>query len=253
MFIVISPAKKLNFDFRAPVNKKTQLAFKRQAKKLIEVLRSKKPSEISKLMKLSDSLTKLNVQRYKQYSDVFDASNSKQALFAFAGDTYTGLDADSLSEQEVIYAQEHLGILSGLYGLIRPLDLIQPYRLEMGTKIGVGESKNLYEFWGELVTDKVNKYLNKDKPLVNLASQEYFQVIKRDKIEAPIITPVFKEKRNGEYKIISFSAKKARGMMARYILQNQLTKVEALKKFNLADYQFNVELSSKEGELVFSR
>lgn len=252
MFIVISPAKKLNFDIPAPVHKSTQFKFKDEAEQLIKILRKCTKSEVSKLMKLSDSLTELNVKRYKDYKNDFDLTNSKQAVFAFSGDTYVGLDAESLKAVEVDYAQRHLGILSGLYGLLRPLDLIRPYRLEMGTKLKNDEGKNLYDFWAPRLTNEVNKILKKEKTLINLSSNEYFSALKRNDLKGEVVTPVFKEKKGDEYKVIGFCAKKARGMMSRFIIQNKISDVEGLKEFNSSGYKFNKKLS-KENELVFTR
>ena len=252
MIVVISPAKKLDFETVAPTKKHTQAPFLSQSETLIHELRKKKPSDISKMMKLSDSLTELNVQRYKDFSLPFTPENSKQAMFAFKGDTYVGLDADSMKANEIKYAQKHLRILSGLYGLVSPLDLIQPYRLEMGTKFPCDGHKDLYGYWKETVTAQVNKLLKKEKALVVLASKEYFSAIDVKQINGRVITPAFKEKKNGDYKIISFFAKKARGMMSRYIIENQIETPEELENFDFDGYQFNKKLSSADTP-VFTR
>lgn len=255
MFIVISPAKKLDFDVPAPVKKKTQLQFKSEANELVGTLKKMKRPEIEKLMKLSSSLADLNFNRFQDYENNFDISNSKQALFAFSGDTYVGLDASSLSEKDIEYAQDHLGILSGLYGLVRPLDLIRPYRLEMGTKLKHNQFKNLYEFWDLKITHYLNKKLAQEKYLINLASNEYFSSIKTQELKAELVTPVFKEKKGDTYKVVGIMAKRARGMMARYIIKNQITKPEDLTSFTEGDYKYSAKLtkSAKPGEMVFTR
>ncbi len=205
-------------------------------------------------MKISDKLATLNANRFAEFSTPFTPDNARQALFAFNGDVYTGLDAQSLSEDDIAYAQQHLRILSGLYGVLRPLDLMQAYRLEMGTKLANSRGKNLYEYWGDTVTTEINKALaaQGDNVLVNLASNEYFKSVKPKQVDGMIITPVFKDKKNGQYKIISFFAKKARGLMARYILQNKVEDVAGLKAFDTAGYYFSEEQST-ETELVFLR
>ena len=252
MLIVISPAKKLDFESASPTRKHTQAPFLKQSDTLIRELRKTKASEISKMMKLSDSLTELNVQRYKDFSLPFTPKNAKQAMFAFKGDTYVGLDAESMKADDVAYAQDHLRILSGLYGLISPLDLIQPYRLEMGTKFACDGKKNLYEYWKATVTDSVNELLEKEENLVVLASKEYFSAIDLKKVSGRVITPAFKEKKNGDYKIVSFFAKKARGMMSRFIIENRIEDPEELSSFDYDGYQFNSKLSSAD-EPVFTR
>lgn len=252
MYAVISPAKKLDFDQQAPIKKSTKPRYQKQASELIKVLRKRSKAEVASLMKLSEPLSELNVQRYKDFDLNADARTGKQAIFCFAGDTYKGLEAYELDEKSVEYAQDHLGILSGLYGLIRPLDSIQPYRLEMGTKLKCGDSQNLYQFWGELITKELNKKLKDEKVLVNLASQEYFGVVQTDELKGEVVTPIFKEKKNGAYKVIGLYAKKARGMMARYIVQNKIEEVDELKKFDYEGYKFNSKLSTG-NELVFTR
>lgn len=252
MYAVISPAKKLDFDQRPPVDKCTKPRYQKEASELIKVLRKYSQAEVASLMKLSERLSELNVQRYQEFDLNADARTGKQAIFCFAGDTYKGLDAYELDEKSIKYAQDHLGILSGLYGLIRPLDSIQPYRLEMGTKLKCGPSKDLYQYWGEIITKELNKKLKDEEILVNLASQEYFGVVQVDQLQGKVITPVFKEEKNGAYKVVGLHAKKARGMMARYIVQNEVRSIDQLKKFDLSGHKFNRELSSGD-ELVFTR
>lgn len=252
MHIIISPAKKLDFESANPVVDYSHCEFLDTSKKLITGLQKLKVNEIAKLMKLSKNLAELNFNRYQEFKTPFSLKNSKQAALAFKGDTYIGLKFETFKPDEVQYAQNHLHILSGLYGILKPLDLIQPYRLEMGTNFGVNGKKNLYEIWKETLTEKLNTEIPKQEILVNLASKEYFSAIDFTKLKANIITPVFKEKKNDVYKIISFNAKRARGMMSQYILKNQIKKIEDLKKFNLDNYQYSAELSN-ETEIVFVR
>jgi len=252
MLVVISPAKKLDFEIPAPTKSFTQLTDINKSKMLIKELRKCDAKKISALMKLSDSLTELNIKRYKEFKTPFNLKNSKQAMFAFKGDTYVGLDADTMKETDIDYAQEHLRILSGLYGLVSPLDLVQPYRLEMGTRFSCEGSKNLYEFWGETITDKLNSLLKKEKTLINLASKEYFSAVIINKLDAKIITPAFKEKKGDEFKMVSFFAKKARGMMSRYIIDKRITNPKDLLMFNIDGYSYNKNLST-DLEPVFTR
>lgn len=252
MLIVVSPAKRLNFETIAPIKEFTQPAYLERSQMLIDRLKKCSASEISRLMKLSETLTKLNVTRYKSFKTPFNLQNAKQAIFAFQGDTYIGLDVNSLTKEDITYSQDHLRILSGLYGLLSPLDLIQPYRLEMGTKLDCDSNKNLYEFWKETLTGKLSELLKTEKILVNLASREYFSAIDFNSLAGDVITPVFKEQKGKDYKVIGIFAKKARGMMARYIIQNRLTKLSQLKKFTSGGYEYSSELSSK-SELVFTR
>lgn len=252
MLVVLSPAKKLDFESSAPTSHFTQPQYLDKSQELINELKKCDAKTISGLMKLSDDLTHLNIKRYQEFHTPFTPKNAKQAIFAFKGDTYVGLDADSLESKTIDYAQEHLRILSGLYGLISPLDLIQPYRLEMGTNFPCGKSKNLYEFWRESVTQQLNQLLEQEKILVNCASNEYFKAVDTKKLKAQVITPVFKEKKDGDYKMISFFAKKARGMMARYMMENQIQDPKDLLGFNLDGYQYNKALSSEKSP-VFTR
>jgi len=246
MLIAISPAKKLDHTTPAPLSDYSLPVHLHKAAELIEIMRQKDSFEIADLMKLSMKLADLNMQRYQDWHIPFTPENAKQALFAFCGDVYQGLDAASLKPTDIDYAQDHLRILSGLYGLLRPLDLMQAYRLEMGTRLSTDHGNNLYQFWGNTITNSINSDLaaQGDDILINLASNEYFSAINSNNIQGRIITPVFKELRQGTYRIISFNAKKARGFMARYIIENSISRPEDIKSFDLADYQFNAELSS---------
>jgi len=252
MIVVLSPAKKLDFEAPAPTKKFSQLSELDKSETLIKELKKCDADKISSLMKLSDSLTELNMKRYKEFKTPFNLDNAKQAMFAFKGDTYVGLDAESMKAKDIEYAQKHLRILSGLYGLVSPLDLVQPYRLEMGTRFSCGKSKNLYDFWSDTITDKLKSLLKKEKTLVNLASKEYFSAIDFKQLEAQVITPAFKEKKGDEYKMVSFYAKKARGMMSRFIIDKRIEKPEDLIKFNVDGYKYNKKFST-ELEPVFTR
>ncbi len=254
MLLVISPAKNLDFDTPAKTKQKSTPDFLDEAQLLIDELRQLAPQDISALMSISDKLGVLNYDRFQQWSTPFTDDNAKQAVLAFNGDVYTGLNAESFSAAEFKFAQKHLRILSGLYGLLRPLDLMQAYRLEMGTKFNNQRGKNLYEFWGNLITEALNKQLKllKTDVLVNLASNEYFKSVKAKGLDANIITPVFKDWKGDKYKIISFYAKKARGLMCAYAINHQLNDVEDLKKFDSEGYAFNEAMSS-EKEWVFTR
>jgi cytoplasmic iron level regulating protein YaaA (DUF328/UPF0246 family) len=254
MLTLISPAKTLDFETPAVTDIHTQGEFLDHSAELIDQLKLQSPEDISALMKLSSKLSELNVQRYHDWCLPFDQNNAKAAVLAFKGDVYTGLDAESFSEEDFFYAQSHLGILSGLYGLLRPLDLIQPYRLEMGTKFGNTRGANLYTFWGAIITDEINQRLalSNSNILVNLASNEYFKAVKVKQLNAELITPVFKDEKNGQYKIISFYAKKARGLMAAYIIQNKVTNVKQLCEFDVAGYRF-VAAESDAQTLTFKR
>ncbi|MBO9490075.1 peroxide stress protein YaaA [Endozoicomonas sp. G2_1] len=254
MLLVVSPAK--NLDYESPVATQTfsQPELLAESELLIERCLKLSPADIGSLMSISDKLAGLNAARFGAWQQPFTPDNARQAVLAFNGDVYTGLDAASFSEDDFAFAQDHMRILSGLYGLLKPLDLMQAYRLEMGTKLDNVRGKNLYEFWGSIITELLNKAIAEqgDKVLVNLASTEYFKAVKKKELDANIITPAFKDWKNGQYKMISFFAKKARGLMARYIIQNQLTDVEQLKGFDLGGYQFNDELT-KGNDWVFTR
>lgn len=245
MLILISPAKTLDFDTPAHTQQHSQPDFLDASAQLIDELRELAPQDISALMKISDKLGTLNFQRFADWQTPFTPDNAKQAVLAFRGDVYTGLNADDFSEDDFHFAQQHLRILSGLYGLLRPLDLIQPYRLEMGTKFANAGGKNLYEFWGERITEAVNSQLEKAGPLVlNLASNEYFSAVKPKLLNGEMITPVFKDYKNGKYKIISFYAKKARGLMTAYVIKKRITAPEQLKQFNTDGYYYCPEQST---------
>ncbi len=253
MIIVISPSKTLDFS-ENPFKLYTQPRQLPQSQELIDIAKQLTVEELSALMKLSDKLSQLNWQRYKDFSTPFSLTNAKQALLAFKGDVYGGIDSDNYSEDDFSFAQQHLRILSGLYGALRPLDLIQPYRLEMGTRLQTGQGKNLYEFWNTQVTDLLNQDFNEEPEpiLINLASNEYFKVIKPKLLNARILTLAFKENKAGIYKTIGIHAKRARGLMTNFIIKNRLTDAEQVKTFNLENYGFNNVLSS-EKEWVFSR
>lgn len=255
MIAILSPAKKLDFKKPLPFDTpKTTIRFPDEARQLIDKLRHYSPNELMELMNISQNLANLNADRFHQWHWPYDEKEGRPAIFAFNGEAYNGLDAYSLDPDEVEKTQENLRVLSGLYGLLRPLDLILPYRLEMGTKLENEKGKDLYQFWAGKITETLNKDIQKGnhKALVNVASQEYFKAIDPEKIKVPIITPVFKENKNGTYKIISVYAKKARGMMVRFIVQNGLTDPEDLKAFDMDGYHFNNELS-RGNEFVFTR
>ncbi|MDR2060137.1 MAG: peroxide stress protein YaaA [Acinetobacter sp.] len=254
MLALISPAKTLDYTTALPTDTYTQPHLLEQSQQLIDVCRKLSASEIASLMTVSEKIATLNVERFRDWNADFDFSNARQALFAFKGDVYTGLDAYHLNDQDIDFAQQHLRILSGLYGLLRPLDLMMPYRLEMGTKLKNSRGHNLYEFWGSIITDQINQDLAEidAKVLVNLASDEYYKSVNEKKIQAEIIKPVFLDQKNGKYKVISFYAKKARGLMARYLIENKLSQVEQLKAFDSEGYYFDAE-SSSDKELVFKR
>ena len=254
MKLVISPAKTLDFESAPVTQTYSNPAFLDNSQLLIDELKELSQADVATLMKLSDKLAALNVARFGSWKTPFTPDNAKQALLAFKGDVYTGLNAESFSEEDFSFAQEHLRILSGLYGLLKPLDLIQPYRLEMGTRFANSRGKNLYEFWDMQLTDALNREFANDKEpvLIHLASNEYFKALKTKNLQAEIITPVFKDWKNGQYKMISFYAKKARGLMAAYIIQNQLSDPEQLKSFDTEGYYFSEE-HSKGNEWVFLR
>lgn len=254
MLIVVSPAKNLDFESPLATQEYSQPSLLSHSQELIERCLRLSPSDIASLMKISDKLAGLNAARFGEWTQPFTQDNARPAVLAFNGDVYTGLDAGSFSEQDFQFAQKHMRILSGLYGLLKPLDLIQAYRLEMGCKLDNTRGKNLYEFWGSIITNTLNDALSEqgDEVLINLASNEYFKSVKKKELNANIITPNFKDCKNGQYKVISFYAKKARGLMAKYIIENQLTDIEQLKAFDLAGYQYS-ESHSKGNDWVFTR
>lgn len=252
MLIVLSPAKSLDLDTPPTTPVHTTPDFIDRAAELIAVLRTKSPAEIGELMSISDALSALNVARYASWHP--DHSAERQAVMSFDGDVYAGLQARTLTPKQLAYAQQHVRILSGLYGVLRPLDQMHPYRLEMGTRLANPRGKDLYAFWGEDVTRALNRQIadNGDKALVNLASEEYFKVVKPKLLAVPVITPVFEDWKNGKYKIISFFAKRARGMMARYAAQKGISDPEKLKKFDVDGYAYDASVSG-EREWVFRR
>jgi Uncharacterized protein conserved in bacteria len=254
MLVVISPAKNLDYDSPLPTAEYSQPRMLERAQELVDRCQALSPMQLSELMKISDKLAGLNAARFAEWHTPFTPNNARPAIYAFDGDVYSGLAAEKLSAESIAYAQEHLRILSGLYGVLRPLDLMQPYRLEMGTKLDTSRGRNLYEFWGDEITDMLNEDLETiDSELViNLASQEYFSSVQTKRLKAQIVTPVFKDEKNGEYKVISFWAKKARGMMARYIMTEQPKSVAELRQFNSGGYRFNAD-ESTDSELVFYR
>ncbi|WP_394392007.1 peroxide stress protein YaaA [Shewanella woodyi] len=254
MLVLVSPAKTLDYDNPAATTEYTLPKLTQYSEQLIEECRKLTPADIASLMKVSDKIAGLNAARFESWSPTFTTGNAKQAVYAFRGDVYTGLDADSLSEDSLSRAQSQLRILSGLYGLLKPLDLMQPYRLEMGTRLANAKGTNLYQFWGDVITDEVNASLKEqgDELLVNLASNEYFKAVKPKLVNGTIITPVFKDRKNGQYKVISFFAKKARGMMVRYILDNKVSNLEELNKFDMAGYYY-CEAESTAASPVFKR
>ena len=252
MKIVISPAKSLSFEEKAPLTTFTQGLFLNEAEKLSSILKKKSAKVLSELMDISENLGQLNFERNQNWAVPFTLENAKQAVFAFKGDVYIGLDVASLPENRIDSLQDKLRILSGQYGILKPLDLIQPYRLEMGTKLKVGRKDNLYQYWGESITKSLNEELSEDELFINLASNEYFKVFKTKLLKVPVITPVFKDYKNGKLKVISFFAKKARGMMVRYILEHNIETIKDLKGFNSSGYLFDESLSSG-AELIFTR
>jgi cytoplasmic iron level regulating protein YaaA (DUF328/UPF0246 family) len=252
MKILISPAKSLDFENAAPTELCTEAVFLEEALKLNQTLKTFSQKDISELMSVSPKLGDLNWQRNQDWSLPFSRKNAKQAIYAFKGDVYLGLDIETLPEQKTSQLQNKLRILSGLYGLLKPLDLMQPYRLEMGTKLKVEECENLYQYWGDKITEALNDELEENEILVNLASNEYYKAVKPALIENTIVTPQFKDYKNGKLKIISFFAKKARGMMVRYILDNDINDLESLKGFSYGGYGLSEELSLG-NELVFIR
>lgn len=253
MKIVISPAKSLNFESEMPTSKYTQPNFLEQSEKLNKILAKKKPKALSELMSISDNLAQLNWERNQQFSTPFTPENARPAVFAFNGDVYQGLDAYTISEKNLDKLQDTLRILSGLYGILQPLDLMQPYRLEMGTSLKVGRKKNLYEFWKTDLTAHLNSELKDDELFVNLASNEYFSAIDEKALKVQVITPIFKDWKNDKLKVVSFFAKKARGSMVRYIIDSNAKTLDDIRGFDLDDYIFSKEHTLKENQPVFIR
>ncbi|WP_430810142.1 MULTISPECIES: peroxide stress protein YaaA [unclassified Carboxylicivirga] len=254
MHIILSPAKSLDYETPAPAQPKTNIRFPKQAQQIVDKLRKMKPDELMSLMKISAPLAQLNHHRFQLWSYPFDAAAIKAALFAFKGDVYAGLDAYSLNDTAIDYAHKKLRILSGLYGLLRPLDGILPYRLEMGTRLAVGNQKHLYDLWGDTIARQLEADMEEQgsEVLVNLASNEYFKAINPKAFSKRIVTPVFKDWKNDGYKVVSFYAKKARGLMTRFIIEHQLTQPNDLLAFNEEGYYFKADLSDDK-QLVFVR
>ncbi len=254
MIIVVSPAKTLYSQPPVNFEKFSEIDFLPEAQKIVSVMKKKKPAQLANLMDISPKLAELNFQRFQAWSPVFTPENSWQSVLMFNGDVYQGLQAETFSAEDFEAAQQQLRILSGVYGLLKPLDRIQPYRLEMGTSVAIGSKKNLYELWKTKITAKLNHELaeNGQKVLVNLASNEYFSAIDSKKLKARIITPAFKENKNGQYQMVSFFAKRARGLMSRFIIQNRISNPEEIKAFDWEGYYFNNQLS-KENDWVFTR
>ena len=254
MLAIISPAKTLDYESEIPKLAFSQPHLTDYSAQLIDICRQFSPDELASLMSISDKLAGLNVARFAQWQKAHNEQNARAALYAFKGEVYTGLDAYSLSIDDVQFAQSHLAMLSGLYGLLKPLDLMQPYRLEMGTKLANPQGKDLYVFWGNVITQALQQALDAqgDDILVNLASDEYYKSVKASQLKARIVKPIFLDNKNGKYKVISFYAKHARGLMCRYIIQNRLTQIDQLKAFDLGGYWFD-ETSSTATEFVFKR
>jgi len=252
MKLVLSPAKSLDYESKLPTQISTEACFLGEAERLNKLLKKKSAKSLSKLMKISDNLGQLNYERNQDWSLPFTKDNARQAVYAFSGDVYRGLDIYNLSEDRLDKLQDTVRIISGLYGLLKPMDLIQPYRLEMGTKFPVGKNKNLYEFWKTKITKALNEELTDDEVFLNLASNEYFKAIDTKALKVPVVTANFKDFKNGEYKTIMTFAKLARGYMTRYVLDTNVNSVDDLKGFNYEGYGFSEELSS-ENELVFIR
>lgn len=253
MKIVISPAKSLDYKSKLPTTRGTQPAFLEITEKINAKLARMSKKKIGELMDISDNLSAINYERYRQFQPEHTKENSRPAMYAFAGDVYVGLDAYSIPTNKLDKLQDSLRILSGFYGILRPLDLIQPYRLEMGTTIGIDRKKTLYDVWRKKITDSLNKELEPDELFINLASNEYFKAVDTDKLKVPVITPVFKDFKNGELKIISFFAKKARGAMVRYIIDKDVNRLDELKGFDYEGYAYSENESITDNELVFTR
>ena len=254
MIIILSPSKTMNFEDQVTATKYSSPVFQREAQTLVQTLQQFKPEDIKKLMDVNDKIAELNYQRFQEFDLSFTPSSGRQALLAYRGDVYAGLDIANYSEQDLKFAQEQVRIISGLYGLVCALDVIQPYRLEMGNKLENPHGKDLYTFWGHKITDQIRKELqeHQNQILVNLASNEYYKAIDQDQVKQQLVTPVFKEYKDGKYKTIAIYAKKARGMMTDYIIQNKIEDPEGIKDFDYEGYHFNADLSS-DREWIFTR
>lgn len=254
MIIVLSPAKTLDYESPLVTKKHTDPLFPDRVAELVDIMAAKSPADLRSLMGISDSLAELNFERYQDWEPTFTTGNARPAILAFKGDVYHGLNVEEFDARDFNYAQNHLRILSGLYGVLRPLDLMQPYRLEMGSKLANPAGKDLYSYWGDTITDRLNDDLENARPkaLINLASQEYFGAVDTDKLDARVITPVFKDFKNDEYKIISFFAKRARGVMASWLLRNRVDTLKGITEFDGDGYRFSPEDSTTESP-VFLR
>lgn len=253
MKILVSPAKTMDYKSDLPIDTYTQPLFIKEAEELNNTLKALSKKEMSALMKISDNLTNLNYDRVREFVTPFTTENARPAIFAFSGDVYIGLDAYTLPKNKFDILQERLRILSGMYGILKPLDLIQPYRLEMGTKLKIDVASNLYEYWGDSLTEFLNKEMTDDELLVNLASNEYFKAINTEKLKSELITPIFKDFKNGKFKIIAFHAKKARGSMARYLVENDITDLDGMKAFDTDRYSFSESETLDKHSPVFIR
>ena len=252
MKILLSPAKSLDFKSELPTSKTSSICFEKEAQYLNSILKSKNPKELSDLMSISSKIADLNYERNHSWSLPFTKSNARQAVYAFSGDVYRGLDAYSIDESKIDFLQNSVRIISGLYGIIKPLDLIQPYRLEMGTKLAFDSNKNLYDFWRKKITEQLNLELYDNEPILNLASNEYFKAIDSKVIKSDVYTANFKQFKNGEFKTIAIFSKKARGMMTRFIIDNNISEMTEIKAFDYDGYMFHEKLST-EKELIFTR
>ena len=252
MKILLSPAKSLDFKSELPTSKTSSICFEKEAQYLNSILKSKNPKELSDLMSISSKIADLNYERNHSWSLPFTKSNSRQAVYAFSGDVYRGLDAYSIDSSKIDFLQNSVRIISGLYGIIKPLDLIQPYRLEMGTKLAFDSNKNLYDYWRKKITTQLNLELDDKEPILNLASNEYFKVIDTKVIKTDVYSANFKQFKNGEFKTIAIFSKKARGMMTRFIVENNITNISDIKSFDYDGYMFHEELST-EKELIFTK
>jgi len=246
MLTVLSPAKSLDFESPLPTQKHSMPTMTAESKKLVKVMAAKSPDEIAEMMRLSPKLAELNFERFQEWTPTFEPGTARPAMLAFTGDVYVGMETESFSERDFTAAQKSLRILSGLYGLLRPLDLIHPYRLEMGTRVTTDRGTNLYQFWGDRITDALNAEFAERSPkvLVNLASKEYFSALQPERLDARIVSPVFLDEKNGNYKIISFFAKRARGSMAAWMVQNRITSASALTGFDGMGYRFDPDRST---------
>ena len=252
MKVLLSPAKSLDFKSQLPTEKNSFLCFEKEAEYLNSILKTKSPKDLTNLMGISGKIADLNYERNQDWSLPFTNKNARQAVYAFSGDVYRGLDAYSIDDNKIDFMQSTVRIISGLYGLVKPLDLIQPYRLEMGTKLSFDNNKNLYDYWKEKITNQLNSELSESESVLNLASNEYFKVLDTKVIKSDVYSANFKQLKDGNYKTIAIFSKKARGMMARYIIENNITDIDSLKSFNYDGYVYHKNLSS-EKELVFSR